>query len=310
MITYGFFNSENGDRKYDADQMSSYFKGLIGNGVFESVGSGLVVTAGDGMNVNVGSGRGVIDCKWIDNDAVISVPITGSHATLNRITAVVMRLDNVNRLMEISTVDGEPAPTPNKPSLTQNESIWELALAYVTVPAASSTISGINIEDARSTDDCGWVTGLITQLDISTLYNQWVDLFNAYYTDMQVAFQEWFDDLVGELRVQTTIQNYEESPTRKSGPPAYYQFAPTGYKYEDNDVFFVYINGLKALPWTDYDCLVVNRGDEDEEVRFYMTNDNAENDIYIECLKSRIGFNCLGTSGAVFVNELGEYIRV
>lgn len=28
-VTYGFFNSVNGDRKYNADQMSSYFEGLV-----------------------------------------------------------------------------------------------------------------------------------------------------------------------------------------------------------------------------------------------------------------------------------------
>lgn len=310
MITYGFFDSENGDRRYNADQMSRYFDGLITDGVYESVGDAFVVQAATGMNVSVGSGRAIIDCKWLDNSSTVLVNISPADLVKPRYSAVVLRLDKNQRLMEIASIDGEPATEPEKPEPTVTEDIKELILAYILVPVASNQIVQSNIEDARSLDVCGWVTGLIDQLDISNLYLQWVDLFNAYYTDMQAAFQEWFDDLVGELRVQTTIQNYEESPTRKSGSPAYYQFAPTGYKYEDNDIFFVYINGLKALPWTDYDFIVTDRGTEDEEVRFYMTNDNAENDIYIECLKSRIGFNCLGTPGAVFVNELGQYIRV
>ena len=36
-VTYGFFSSLNSDRLYNADQMSNYFKGLITNGVYESV---------------------------------------------------------------------------------------------------------------------------------------------------------------------------------------------------------------------------------------------------------------------------------
>lgn len=37
-VTYGFFNSVNGDRKYNADQMSSYFDGLVTDGVYEKIG--------------------------------------------------------------------------------------------------------------------------------------------------------------------------------------------------------------------------------------------------------------------------------
>ena len=310
MVTYGFFDSQNGDRKYNANQMSEYFKGLISDGVYESVGDGMVVEAAEGMTVSIGTGRAIIDCKWLDNSASELVEITMADLVNPRYTAIVVRLDNNRRLMEFDTVDGEAAADPDYPTTTWTDEVKELVLAYVLVGAGATSISQSEITDARSLDVCGWVTGLVDHISIENLYLQWVDLFNAYYTDMQAAFQEWFDDLVGELRVQTTIQNYEESPTRKSGSPAYYQFAPTGYKYEDNDIFFVYINGLKALPWTDYDFIVTDRGTEDEEVRFYMTNDNAENDIYIECLKSRIGFNCLGTPGAVFVNELGQYIRV
>lgn len=69
-VTYGFFNSVEGDRRYDADQMSNYFKGLISNGVYEGVGSALQVLAGTGMSVNVQTGRAIIDCKWINLDAV------------------------------------------------------------------------------------------------------------------------------------------------------------------------------------------------------------------------------------------------
>lgn len=32
-ITCGFFDSVSGDRTYDADQMSTYFEGLISDGV-------------------------------------------------------------------------------------------------------------------------------------------------------------------------------------------------------------------------------------------------------------------------------------
>ena len=49
-ITYGFFNAikqSDGtyDRMYNADQMSTYFEGLISDGIYESVDDGMQVLA-------------------------------------------------------------------------------------------------------------------------------------------------------------------------------------------------------------------------------------------------------------------------
>ena len=38
-VSSGFFNSLNGDRKYNAAQMSAIFDGLIIDGVFASIGT-------------------------------------------------------------------------------------------------------------------------------------------------------------------------------------------------------------------------------------------------------------------------------
>lgn len=65
-ITSGFFNSVNGDRVYNAREISMYFDGLISDGVYESVGGKLQVTAtGLGMQVTVAAGRAIIDCQWL-----------------------------------------------------------------------------------------------------------------------------------------------------------------------------------------------------------------------------------------------------
>ena len=137
-ITYGYFNSVNGDRKYNADQMSQYFKGLISNGVYANIGGAMAVIAdGQSMTVNVSAGRAVIDCKWIENDAAFPLTISQAHATLPRYTAVVIQLDAINRLIRITTKDGTPASTPTQPSI---DTATELCLAMILVPAASSTI--------------------------------------------------------------------------------------------------------------------------------------------------------------------------
>ena len=61
-LTYGFYNSQNGDRTYDAADISSIFDG-VNDGVFMSIGDAFIVSAANGMQVTVGSGR-ASDHTW------------------------------------------------------------------------------------------------------------------------------------------------------------------------------------------------------------------------------------------------------
>ena len=54
----GFFNSVNGDRLYNADDMSKIFDGLITDGVYESVDDKLAVQPNSGMTIQIATGRG------------------------------------------------------------------------------------------------------------------------------------------------------------------------------------------------------------------------------------------------------------
>ena len=160
-VTYGFFNAiqqEDGtyDRMYNADQMSEQFEGLISDGVYESVGDAMIVEASSGMQVQVKSGRMMIDSKWVKNDAAELLTINAAHVTLNRYTAVVVRLDLQARTIAITTKDGDNATTPVKPSLEDSQTVKEMCLAYVYVGRGVTEITQADIEDARAdTNVCG-----------------------------------------------------------------------------------------------------------------------------------------------------------
>ena len=273
MVTYGFFNSLDGDRRYTADQMSNYFKGLISDGVYEGLASALVVTAGDGMTVNVGTGRAIIDCKWINLDGVESLPISPASPTQARYTAVVIRLDRENRQMVLTTVDGEPAASPVMPEIGDDE----LCLAMVYVTANAVSISQVNITDMRGSQHCLWVTGLIDQLDTSTLFLQW-----------QTAFDEWFSALTGRLQVNTYIQEYHRSVTL-DGSTTIVILNMAGYTYEVTDIIRIHINGLLAKAGTDY-TLTVSSG----VARLNGLPAVSGTVVDVEVLKSKIGFTLVG----------------
>ena len=303
-ITYGYFNSLNGDRKYNADQMSEYFDGLVSDGVYESVGGGLQVLANEGMTVSVQSGRGLIDCKWLKNDAVLNIDITQAHVTLNRYSAVILKLDRINRLMEITTKDGTPASTPTKPEMTSTSSTKELCLAYIYVGAGVTEITQANIEDTRPSSACGWVTGLVEQVDTSTLFLQYQTAYENYYNQMTAEFEQWFDTLTSQLNVNTYIRKYEKNVTiATKGEDILLNM--TNYTYDSADVIYVFVNGLFAEKETDWTLdtsgatAVIN-----------LDNVEAGATINIEVLKSKIGFNTVLTSNGLLGGSDGSAVII
>lgn len=251
-VTYGFFNSLNSDRKYNADQMSEYFEGLITNGVYESVDEAMVVLATAGMTVRVSRGRAIIDCKWINLDTVEDITLASSHVTLNRYTAICVHLDIANRLMEIVAIDGANASDPVRPTPTDTATDKYLVLAYVYVGAGVTSVTQANITDTRAnTNICGWVTGLIEQVDTSTLFLQWQTAYEDYYTRMKAGFDEWFSSLTEELNVNTYLKAYKKRVVL-TGTTGAIPLDMTGYTYEANDMIEVFINGLYGDEGFDY----------------------------------------------------------
>lgn len=277
-VTYGFFNSINGDRTYNADQMSSYFEGLVSDGVYANVGQSMAVLANGDMSVNVASGRAVIGTRWVKNDNTFNIAIDPAHPTLTRIDAIVIKLDTINRSITLEAVKGTPSETPVAPVLPTSDTVKFLVLAYITVAAAVTSISQADIADQRSNSDiCGWVTGLITQLDTSTLFLQW-----------QEAFDTWFNDLTEELRVDTYIDRfYKKVFVSGSTAPevvlGWTEESGKNYTYNASDIYIVRINGLVATPGTDYTI--------DDSGTPYMSFNTTKNgtEIEIEVLKSKIG---------------------
>lgn len=285
-VMYGFFNSINGDRVYNADQMSQYFDGLITNGVYESVGGALQVLAGSGLAVNVETGRAVINCKWIRNDAVLTLPITQAHSVLNRYTAVILRLDVSGRLVEITTKDGTPASTPTKPAMETSSTVVELCLAYVYVAAGATSISQADITDTRPSSLCGWVTGLIQQVDTSQLFLQWQTAYQEYYDDMTAQFDAWFAALTQQLNVNTYVDKYEKRTVLQSGASNIIPMDMTGYTYDSDDIISVFINGLLGASGIDYTL------DTSGSTPTIQPNATAAwTEVQIIVYKSRIGFN-------------------
>ena len=254
-ITSGFFDSISGDRTYNADQMSTYFEGLVSDGIYENIGDRFIVQAASGMNVTIGTGRALIKSHWIKNDAAVTLTLDAADLQLSRIDAIVLQLDltESGRDIDIIIKKGTPSASPTKPSITRTNTIYELCLAYISVNKNTTAITQNNISDQRSSSLCGWVTGIIKQVDTSDLFLQWQTAYETYYEQSTTAFdsylaakktefENWFDSLTRTLNVDTTITKYQNTVT-VSGTTSEVAIGISQYD-SSTDVLFVYVNGI------------------------------------------------------------------
>lgn len=296
-ITYGFFNATKRsdgtyDRAYNSDQISDMFEGLVSDGVFESIGDAMMVTAKSGMTVQVGTGRASIEGRWIRNDAKMGITLAASNIALNRWSAIVIRLNMSSRTMSIVEKVGTAATNPVKPSLTNSTTVKEKCLAYVYVKAGAGSITQVDITDMRAdTSVCGWVTGVIKQVDTSHLFLQYQAAYErqlatmqAWETQQKAAFNTWFTALRDQLQVNTYIKKFRKAITTTTGQGTF-SLDMAGYTYSASDIIFVNVNGVSLIE--DYDWIInTTKSPVAIDTRVGM---DAGNVIEIIVLKSQIG---------------------
>ena len=159
----GFFNSNNGDRIYTADDFAAYFGDLVSNGIFYRNTDNLRVVVAVGMNVAVAAGSAWINGYRYENTSPLDLPIATADGVNPRIDRVILRWSNVGREIRLAVLTGTPAPTPNPPNLTRNSDTWELRLGTVFVSRGALAIDTVNISDTRmSPTVCGLVNSLVS----------------------------------------------------------------------------------------------------------------------------------------------------
>lgn len=284
--SYGFFNSLNGDRLYNADDVNTFLEGLVSPwGIYANVDNMLQVTAGPGLSINVGSGKASINHHWFRSTATENYALSAAHQILNRYDVVALRLDYTERSVGIVIIEGTPASTPSIPNVIRNDSYFDLRLANVYIPAGATQVLQSNINDRRyNRESCGFIAGLIEQLDLTAFGAQ----YNAWMREQTAAFEAWFDTLTEQLNVNTYLQEYRK---RVTGTSAQIQNIPldmAGYVYQDTDILFVTLNGMARTEGRDYD-IVTSGGSASIRFTFSTSSGLTNNEVSIRAIKSKIG---------------------
>ena len=209
-VTYGFYNSKNHDRRYDAIQMSRIFDGIIRDGVLQHYGTAMMVKESEGMMVNVGIGRAWFNHTWTLNDALLPLTLPLSEVILNRIDAIVLEVDAREsvRANSIKIIKGTPASSPKNPTLIKTNDRWQYPLAYIRVNAGVTAIRQANITNCVGTSACPFVTAPLEKMSIDALVAQWGDQWKAFYgaqtADMESTNSFWKNQWRIWFEAQTT----------------------------------------------------------------------------------------------------------
>lgn len=217
-VSSGFFNSLNGDRKYNAAQMSAIFDGLIIDGVFASIGTAFAVKAAGGLTVNVGVGKAWFDHTWTVNDSILPMTAPEAEVLLDRIDAVVLEVNGMESVREntIKFVKGNPSSAPSRPTLTNEENVHQYPLCYIYRKYGTAVINQADITPMVGTESTPFVTGILQTVSLDELLGKWQDELDRFTdarsqeVDDWIAQEEsdfttWFDKMKADLQQEQTV---------------------------------------------------------------------------------------------------------
>lgn len=217
-VSSGFFNSLNGDRKYNAAQMSAIFDGLIIDGVFASIGTAFAVKAAGGLTVNVGVGKAWFDHTWTVNDSILPMTAPEAEVLLDRIDAVVLEVNGMESVREntIKFVKGNPSSAPSRPTLTNEGNVHQYPLCYIYRKYGTAVINQADITPMVGTESTPFVTGILQTVSLDELLGKWQDELDRFTdarsqeVDDWIAQEEsdftaWFNKMKADLQQEQTV---------------------------------------------------------------------------------------------------------
>lgn len=188
-IVSGFYNSVNGDRRYDSEQFGSLFKGILTEGVFPNVGDLFAVRAtGNGMNIEVGTGRAWLFDHWVENTGKETLKLDAAAASSDR-------KDYVCIVVDISTavrgakfqVFKTTGVTPPEMADTATKKVFKLA--EISVPRGIVKIGQENIKSYVGTM-LPYISGVTEHISLNALSDRLEAEFNNWFRDIRDALAE------------------------------------------------------------------------------------------------------------------------
>lgn len=130
----------------EEDMWRNFMKHVLDTGPLSKVLNEFELYAdSSGMQVKVRTGEAWIQGHWGKKDTETILPIDANSSGVTRTDRSILRCDFVNDRIELDILKG----TPGVLALTQNTSMWEIALGQIAVANGAVTIAAGNITNER-----------------------------------------------------------------------------------------------------------------------------------------------------------------
>lgn len=216
-ITSGFFNSVSGDRRYNAEDFGRIFRGIITDGVFKGWGNKFYAQANNTRNIVVQSGRAWFWDTWIENDGNHTIVMDAADLLKPRWDVICFFVDKSSRTAGIRTKKGTAVDNPQKPTLLNNPTQREWALAYVYRATNDNTIIQSDVQSQVGMDATPWITAPLETLDMRAYISS---IESAYFTERdrqnndfltfnsakRSEFDSWWNQVKGVISTNAPLQ--------------------------------------------------------------------------------------------------------
>lgn len=193
-----FYNSENGDRLYDADSFEHLLKKFFTSGVF--AGSCQVTADGSGMGCTMDAGYSNCDGKIRFFTQAEDLALQNAHATYDRIDTIVIERNDSDREITAKVVTGNYSASPIPVEPVRTGGVYQLVIAEIYVSAGAVRITQADITDKRpDTSVCGYVMCAVDTPDFSELYAQFSAQAEEWLQVSTADFEAWYDHMKDQL---------------------------------------------------------------------------------------------------------------
>lgn len=162
---------------YNAEDAEGYMCTRT-SGVFSAIDQFRATVTGD-MEVTISPGTAWIKNTEFSGKSIVSrepvaLTVPTADGALPRMDRVVIRFDKAENASHIVIKAGTPQNPPVAPAVTQSETLYELGLYTILVPAAALEISAANVTNTMLDESvCGVMEDAVTGLPTAQMGAQW-----------------------------------------------------------------------------------------------------------------------------------------
>lgn len=294
MVSFGFFNSSNGDRRYSSEDISRIFSFLITDGVLMTYGDKFFTTPStSNLGVILGTGWAWFNHTWTMSDAKIPFALSEADPSLDRIDTIYLKVDarSLGRVNSLGLLEGSPALNPKAPTFPTETDVYYHPLAYIRVRKNVTRIAASDIEILAGKTQAPFITSILQSTDITTLFQGWSEQFGRKMTEweneldtLETSLTSNVDALIsrGNQQLSTQQSQFTAAQTARQNT---FNTSITGWETEfrtwfDNLQTYLSQDVVTAI-WADLDKLKnekVNVSDKATSSEAHASQGSGSND--------------------------------